>query len=133
MLRPARVMGDIGALRQRQLDALFRARRAAACGVGSRSACGPCTGLLLPEVFAGRVPAPCLGCGRPGPGKAGAARPEDGSGAGAQRHGGVRTGGASPLAKRGLRRTTPGPDRAKPRQGAGTRPADTRGSEGAGV
>jgi hypothetical protein len=30
------------------------------------------------------------------------------------------------LAKRGLRRATPGPDRAKPRQGAGTRSVDTR-------
>ena len=30
------------------------------------------------------------------------------------------------MAKRGLRRATPGPDRAKPRQGAGTGPADTR-------
>ena len=30
------------------------------------------------------------------------------------------------MAKRGLRRTTPGPDRAKPRQGTGIRPADIR-------
>jgi hypothetical protein len=90
-------------------------------------------GLLLPEGFAGRVPAPCLGCGRPGLGKAGAARPEDGSGAGAQRRGAVRTGGASPLAKRGLPRATPGPDRAKPRQGPGTRPADSPRQRGAGV
>jgi hypothetical protein len=46
----------------------------------------------------------------------------------AWRPGGVRTGGASCLAKRGLRRTTPGPDRAKPRQGAGTRSADNPGA-----
>lgn len=77
------------------------------------------------------MPTPCLGCGRPGPGKAGAARPEDGGGAGARRHGGVRTGGASCLAKRGLRRTTPGSDRAKPRQGGGTRLADTEEGMGA--
>jgi len=48
-------------------------------------------------VAAGPLPVPCLGCGRPGPGKAGAARPEGGSGAGAERPGAGRTGGASPL------------------------------------
>ena len=53
---------------------------------------------------------------------------------GAQRRGAGRTGGASPRAKRGLRRSDARPrPHLEPRQGAGTRPAGTRGSEGAGV
>ena len=69
------------------------------------------------------MPAPCLGCGRPGPGQTGAARPEDGSGAGAERHGAGRTGGAS-RGEAGLAAHDARPRPRHPRQGAGTGPAD---------
>ena len=58
-----------------------------------------------------------------GPGQAGAACPEDGSGAGAKRHGAGRTGGASPLGEAGLS----APDaRPRPRQSRGKAPAPGR-------
>ena len=77
---------------------------------------------------AGPVPAACLGYGRPGPGQAGVACPEDGSGAGAKRHGAGRTGGASPLGEAGLAAPDARPRPRKPRQGASTGSADTPGS-----
>ena len=77
---------------------------------------------LCPGGPAGVVPASApSGAVSWGRAQARAEGPEDGSGAGAQRPGAVRTAGASPQAERGLQRATTGPNRTHPRGGRQTR------------
>jgi hypothetical protein len=103
------------------LGALFNAHRAALAAWGSRLGCGSCRPRCSPA-----------GCrrhasGAVAQGRARRARHALRTAVVRERPGGVRTGGASSLAKRGLRRTTTCPDRAKPKRGA---PASGRRTPG---